>query len=1299
MNKLLNRLIMLTLLLCCLCGAAMADVLLPGDLTAIEAGAFANDASLTGALVITGSVTTIGANAFDGCTGLTDVLELPEGITAIGSRAFGDCAGLTGTVYIGQDVALADDAFEGSGVTVYRITPVRCFNYTNTGSAVMITGYTGGSEFPDVIIPPMIDGLPVMTIQTQAFSGCTEITSVSVPASVSYIGANAFNRCTGLTAVTLNEGLRHLDANAFSGCSALTAIELPATLASVGGNPFQACTSLTDITVAEGNTAFRVVDGLLLSSAGVLHTYPQGLAKTELTIPEGTVAIDGFAFTNVADLTTVVLPDSLVTIESMAFTGCAELKTMIVPATVTDIQQNAFMSCPNLTLTVEADSAALAFAQKYSIPYILLATPASAFRYTNTGTGILITGLNDTALKTIIIPETIEDLPVMVIQPMAFQGAAASSIVIPSGVTYIGQSAFQNCTGLTSVTLPGTLQHLDANAFSGCSALTAIELPASLRTVGGNPFPSCTSLTTITLAEGNTAFQIVDGLLLSSAGVLHAYPQGLALSELTIPAGTVAIDGFAFTNVSDLTTVVLPDTLVSIESMAFSGCAALEEMFVPATVTDIQSNAFMSCPNLTLIVEAGSAAETYAIRNSIPYVTLTTPPSAFKYTNTGSAILITGLNDTTLTSLVIPATIEGLPVVMIQPMAFKGAAITSAVVPEGVTYIGQNAFQNCKSLTSVTLPETLQHLDKDAFSGCAALTSIGLPASLASTSGNPFTTCNALTTITVAEGNTKFYAQDGMLFAAGGKLLCYPNGLTATEVTLPAGTVCIGNGAFTNNSTLQTIVLPDTTTTIELQAFLCCMNLKSVVVPKSVTSIATNAVQVCPNLTLTVWAGSAAHNWAQNNSVKFALVTTPASALKYTNTGSAIMISGLNDTTSTELVIPGTIEGLPVVMIQPNSFRGAGITAAVIPEGVTYIGQGAFMNCTKLESVTFPSTLQHLDKDSFSGCTSLPYVILPASLASVSGNPFATCNAMDGIILDTANTAFRVVDDMLITADGKLICYPNGLEPTEVTLPEDVVCIGNGAFTNNSALETIVLPSSVTAIEMQAFLCCPNLTSVVIPSSVTSIANSAVVVCPNMVWTVDAGSAAETYAKNNSIPYETTTPPATDASYFSYSEANGEITITGVSISADAGITDVVIPSSINGVPVTALSSDFHLWNATGTVTLVIPGSIKTVPGICNWYQNALTTVILCEGVETVSDNAFMGSSITTVSLPSTLTTIGASAFKQCGSLTAVTIPASVTAIGNEAFVWGSSSLVLTVTEGTAGHTYAVNSGLTFVLE
>lgn len=1043
----------------------------------------------------------------------------------------------------------------------------------------------------------------------------------------------------------------------------------------------------------------------LLTLTLLLLALCAGAATADAALPADVTAIEAEAFLNDANLTgALTIPDGVTSIGASAFEGCAGLTSLTLPDGIQSIGARAFAGCTGLTgtLYIEADVALAddAFEGCTGLTVVVV-TPVRCFTYTNSGTAILITGYTGgSEFAHVVIPPVIEGLPVMTIQTQAFSGCAEiTSVVIPGSVSYIGANAFNKCTGLTGVTLPEGLLHLDVNAFSGCAALTSVTLPASLATVGGNPFPACTSLAAITVAEGSTAFQVVDGMLLSSAGVLHTYPQGLNKTELTIPAGTVCIDGFAFTNVASLTTVVLPDTLVTIESMAFSGCSALETMFVPATVTDVQQNAFMSCPNLTLTVESGSAAETFAKTYSIPYKTLTTPASAFTYTNTGSAILITGLADTTVTDLVIPATIEDLPVVMIQSSAFKGAAITSAVVPEGVTYIGSNAFQNCKSLAAVTLPESLLNLDVNAFSGCTSLTSIHIPAGVTNMSGNPFGSCSTLATITVAEGNTAFKAVDNLLMTTAGKLICYPQGLTATEVTLPSGVTTIANGAFTNISAVQTLVLPDTVTTIETQAFLCCMNLKSVVVPKSVTTIGNSAFVVCPNVTLTVFAGSAAHTWAQGSSVKYQLVTTPASALKYTNTGSAILISGLNDTSITELVIPATIEDLPVVMIQPQSFNGASFTTAIIPEGVTYIGTSAFQNCKSLTSVSFPSTLSHIDVNAFSGCTALTKVTLPASLASVSGNPFPSCSSLSTIILDTANTAFKVVDNMLITADGKLICYPNGLTATEVTLPEDVICIGGGAFTNNATLMSIVLPSSVTTIEAQAFTCCMGLQSVTVPASVTTIASSAVVVCPNMVWTVDTGSAAETYAKSNNIAYVTTTPPETDASYFSYTEADGAITITGVSISADAGITDVVIPSAIGGVPVTALSSDFHLWNATGTVTLVIPGSIKTVPGVCNWFQNNLTTVILCEGVETVGDSAFMGSSVASVVLPSTLTTIGANAFKQCGSLTEITIPASVTSIGDGALVWGSSSLVVTVAAGSAAETYCTNNSLSYVTE
>lgn len=1043
----------------------------------------------------------------------------------------------------------------------------------------------------------------------------------------------------------------------------------------------------------------------LLTLAFLALALMLGTAHADVALPADLTAIGDEAYLNDFKLFgTLSVPDGVSSIGASAFEGCTGLTGLVLPDSVQSIGTRAFADCTGLsgTLWISADVALAqdAFAGCTSLDVVVF-TPVRCFTYTNTGSAILIDRYNGgSEFADVVIPPVIDGLPVMTIQAQAFSGCTdIASVTVPASVSYIGAAAFNRCTGLRSVALPEGLLHLDVNAFSGCSALTEVTLPASLATVGGNPFPACTGLTQISLAEGNTAFRIADGLLLSSQGVLHSYPQGLARTALTLPAGTVAIDGFAFTNDANLTTVALPDTLVSIESMAFSGCAALTDVYVPRTVTDLQQNAFMSCPNLVLTVHSGSAAEAFAIRWSIPYVVLTTPASAFTYTNTGSAILIDGLADTTLTELVIPATIEGLPVVMIRPNAFKGAAITTAVVPEGVTYIGSNAFQNCKALETVSLPDSLLNIDVNAFSGCAALQSIHIPKGVTNMSGNPFGSCTNLREITVAAENPAFRAEGSLLMTTAGKLVCYPQGLTASEVTLPSGVTTIANGAFTNISAVQTLVLPDTVTAIETQAFLCCMNLRTVAVPRSVTTIGSSAFVVCPNVTLIVHAGSAAHTWARSTNTRHELITTPASALRYTNTGSAIMISGLNDTTLTELVIPETIEGLPVVMIQPQSFRGAAITLAVIPEGVTYIGNSAFQDCRSLASVTFPSTLSHIDVNAFSGCSALTSVTLPASLASVSGNPFPTCNSLSTIILDTANTAFHVVDGMLITANGKLICYPNGLDATTVEVPEDVVCIGNGAFTNHATLETIILPDSVTAIEMQAFLCCPNLKSVVIPSSVTTIASSAAVICPNMVWTVDPGSAAETYAKNNSIPYVTSTPPATDASYLYYTVTDGAITLSGVTIPEDAGITEVVIPAEIDGIPVTALASDFNLWNAKATETLILPGSIKTIPNICNWFQNSLTTVIIGEGTEIIEAGAFQGAGMTTVVLPSTLTTIGADAFKMCGSLTTVNIPAGVTSIGSGAFVWGNSGITLTVTEGSAGHTYAVSNGLGYVIE
>ena len=181
-----------------------------------------------------------------------------------------------------------------------------------------------------------------------------------------------------------------------------------------------------------------------------------------------------------------------------------------------------------------------------------------------------------------------------------------------------------------------------------------------------------------------------------------------------------------------------------------------------------------------------------------------------------------------VTKIEIPAEIEDIPVVEIKSSAFNGCAnLTSIIIPDSVTSIGDFAFENCSGLTSITIPDSV--------------TSIG---------DHAFYNCSSLTNITVSENNKYFSSLNGVLFNKDKtELITYPNGNERTEYTIPDSVTSIIEGAFAYCSNLITVKIPDSVTDITDKTFYVCSSLTSVIIPDSVTHIGYNAFKYCKNLT------------------------------------------------------------------------------------------------------------------------------------------------------------------------------------------------------------------------------------------------------------------------------------------------------------------------------------------------------------------------------------------------------------------------------------------------------------------
>ena len=271
--------------------------------------------------------------------------------------------------------------------------------------------------------------------------------------------------------------------------------------------------------------------------------------------------------------------------------------------------------------------------------------------------------------------------------------------------------------------------------------------------------------------------------------------------------------------------------------------------------------------------------------------------------------------------------------------------VTSIEIPASVTSIGDYAFFECTGLTTVTFDgtPTLVSIGGSAFWG-SGLTTVTIPASVTSIGNNAFQNCGSLATMTVAGENKVYDSRNG----CNAIIEKNTNTLIAGCInsTIPASVTSIGDEAFNSCSGLTSVTIPASVTSIGNYAFDCCSGLISVTIPASVTSIGEGVFEYCKNLaTITVEDGNTVYN--SRNGCN-AIIETSSNKL----------IAGCKNTT-----IPAS-----VTSIGNYAFSGcSGLTSVEIPTNVTSIGDNAFFECNGLTSISIPSSVTSIGNDAFSG--------------------------------------------------------------------------------------------------------------------------------------------------------------------------------------------------------------------------------------------------------------------------------------------------------------------------------------------
>ena len=402
---------------------------------------------------------------------------------------------------------------------------------------------------------------------------------------------------------------------------------------------------------------------------------------------EGVKKINPRAFWHSEVLEHLVIGEGVTEIGVGAFLHCSSLKSVSLPSTLKKIGKDAFGECYSVE-KIESASPLFKFDEEKSTLYYVYPKKERQ----------PILSLKKELHK---VPESFLTIENGIVTKCH---ESAVSVVIPDGVTAIGENAFNKCESLKSVVIPESVREIGKCAFHYCEALESVVIPKRVTAIGNCAFANCSRLKEVVIPEGVTEISYC------------AFERCSALEEVTIPESVTSIVAAAFNNCSSLKSVVIPNGVKQIESWTFKNCASLEQVTIPEGVVQIGTEAFCRCSSLKSIVLPNSltaigeqAFDDCTSLSSVTFGDKITEIAPFSFMRCES-----------LKSIEIPSTVSEIGVGVFADCT----ALSGIVIPEGVTKIGRNAFYKCTALSSIEIPSTMAKIEKDAFEGCEAVEKI-----------------------------------------------------------------------------------------------------------------------------------------------------------------------------------------------------------------------------------------------------------------------------------------------------------------------------------------------------------------------------------------------------------------------------------------------------------------------------------------------------------------------------------------------------------------------------------------------
>ena len=454
------------------------------------------------------------------------------------------------------------------------------------------------------------------------------------------------------------------------------------------------------------------------------------------------------------------------------------------------------------------------------------------------------------SIKTVVI-----ESGVTTIGDSAFEDCSSlTSITIPEGVTTIGGRAFEDCTSLSSITIPESVTAIGDRAFDGCRSLISINIPGSVTTIGGRAFDGCRSLTDVSITDLD-AWCRIDFADYSATPMCYAKNirlDGQKIVSVAVPEGVTEVKAYTFYGFKDLIQATIPESVTSIGEYAFSDCSSLSSITIPEGVTTIGGSAFWSCESLTSInipegvTSIGGSA--FSGCSSLTSITIPEGVTAIGYRAFSGC---SSLKDVSITDLDAWCRIDfadygATPMQYAKNIWLDGQKIVSVTVPEGVTEVKAYTFYGFQDLIQVTIPESVTAIGDYAFTLCTGLTGITIPEGVTTIGEGAFSGCRSLTSINIPEGVTTIgeYA--------------FSDCSSLSSITIPESVTTIGDSAFQFCDSLTSITIPEGVTVIQKSLFHQASGLQRVALPKGLKGVLANAFYGCKKIQEVFYAGSEA---------------------------------------------------------------------------------------------------------------------------------------------------------------------------------------------------------------------------------------------------------------------------------------------------------------------------------------------------------------------------------------------------------------------------------------------------------